>query len=369
MKDMKKLCLLLTLISLSACQKPKLDLDGLQQIPQSVTPSDSYTLFEQSTLILKSQQKQVDAYSQDMTIQVDHTNQQASFVQNTIKGDQNSVMKANYYDGKLYNQFNGVMYQEDMQLADVEAMIVLPTTHTIAQDHLQSFKQNEQTYTFSYDADYAYRLFQEKYDLYGITQNVKLTVLKNTFEDTYDEQGMIQEIVHYELAYEQNGQKATFLFDSTVKKELVNQTIIRISDEQRQQESAYVPFQQINVDQLPKSQQEQEGNTPLEQFAYRLVNRLAYVDKGNQIYESTFNDHESYRIDLNNKTFTYRNYSIDYTYNWKNDLGVLDQCTYNFKEDFASSQCKTQTVETIQKVKQYFEMEVEFCSLNVKELE
>ena len=100
-------------------------------------------------------------------------------------------------------------------------------------------------------------------------------------------------------------------------------------------------------------------------FEKRLVSRLNYKAEGNGIYRNHYNETEEYRVDIVNSTFQYANYSIVYTYNWKGDIAAFSGCTYDFKNDKASSGCEDEVVEKMKTVKSYLEMELYYCGLSL----
>ena len=84
---------------------------------------------------------------------------------------------------------------------------------------------------------------------------------------------------------------------------------------------------------------------------------------------TAFNDTEGYWIDFANCTFVYSRRTIRYVYSWRGDTGTMDACSYDFKTQTASDSCQDSTVETIQDVKKYFEMELYYCGLTLEDLQ
>lgn len=96
---------------------------------------------------------------------------------------------------------------------------------------------------------------------------------------------------------------------------------------------------------------------------------MGYEKADDGSYQISYNDNEAYIIDFKNHTFTYSNYSIRYTYNWKGDVGTMNSCTVNFKNDSSSSNCEESTADMIKTVKQYFQMELYYCGLSLDDLQ
>ena len=115
---------------------------------------------------------------------------------------------------------------------------------------------------------------------------------------------------------------------------------------------------------------EDENDSPLETFKNRIVSRLGYTEIENRedAYRASFNENEAYTIDFNNSTFMYTNYSIDYSYSWKGDIGSMGACSFDYKNEIASSQCNETTIETLKDTKSYLEMELYYCGLTLEEL-
>ena len=95
---------------------------------------------------------------------------------------------------------------------------------------------------------------------------------------------------------------------------------------------------------------------------------MNYKELSTGLYQTNFNENEYYTIDFENQTFEYKRYSIAYSYSWKGDVGSMGACTYNFTTGIKSSSCEDETIETLEEVKNDFEMELYFCDMTLEDL-
>ncbi|MBR2811763.1 MAG: hypothetical protein IKD69_10315 [Solobacterium sp.] len=286
-------------------------------------------------------------------------------------------MQGWYEDGRLYNDYNGLKYYEDMKLDDVRQLLIVPLDPAVfSQDAIKSISVTadgeEKTYTLVLTEKAQKEYFLKRYDFYGVDEFKNYRITDNRIVVRYDAEGRyLGEDVTFLVELQINDETVTLKYESTLKYSGLDETHVASSEVSEEELAAYINYQDID----PNAIIGEEGvdDTPEETvratFEKRLVSRLGYEKTGEGKYEATFNDTEGYTIDFNNSQFTYSNHSIVYVYNWHGDVGAMGGCTVYLREGTQNPSCKEETVETIQEVKRYLEMELYYCGLSLEDLQ
>lgn len=302
----------------------------------------------------------------------------AHLTQNIESNGDTFNMEGYYYDGTLYNTYNGIQYYEDMQYSDVESTMLVPLhPYTFEKDDIASIEAKKDSkdnviYTIILDTQKASDLFSSRYDTYGLKQYDGYSVKSNTIVDTFDAEGhFISEKSSFDTSVTTNGQTVDVLYEGSVNYLKLNETEIDITKEMKKHFEQYVYYEDIDTSDIDSndSYDDSEEKTVEDTFKKRLVNRLGYTIEDDGTYQQDYNDNENYTIDFKNKTFTYTKYSIKYTYNWKGNIGAMGACTVNFTNEQKSSGCEDSTADMVKTVEQYFEMELYYCGLSLSDLQ
>lgn len=303
---------------------------------------------------------------------------QAHLTQNIESNGDTFNMEGYYYDGKLYNSYNGIQYYEDMEYSDVESTMLVPLhPYSFDKGDISKITAKEDTegnvvYTIVLDNQKASDLFSSRYDTYGLNKYDDYSVKSNTIVDTFDADGhFISEKSNFDTSVSTSGQTVDVTYEGSVNYLKFNETEIHITKDMKKDFKQYVYYEDIDTSDVDSndSYDDSEEKTVEATFKKRLVNRLGYSIKDDGTYQQDYNDNENYTIDFKNKTFTYTNYSIKYTYNWKGNIGAMGACTVNFTNDQKSSRCEDSTADMVKTVEQYFEMELYYCGLSLSDLQ
>ena len=122
----------------------------------------------------------------------------------------------------------------------------------------------------------------------------------------------------------------------------INETVIEITDQQEQAFASYVNYRDIDTSSITDADvtSDYEEADPIETLKKRLIHRLNYSVNEKGIYQSKFNETESYAFDFNNGIFTYSNRTSHYVYNWRGDQGGFgDTCTIDFRNGSVTEGC------------------------------
>lgn len=311
-------------------------------------------------------------YTMDGTLEVQDQNT-AHAIQNINSNGIRSTIDGYYLNNRFYNNYNNVTYYEDMKFSDLESSYLMPL-HPIElqEDKIQSYQENENTYTFVLNEKDALDLFFTQFDFAGLQQYQDATMTNNELIQRFDQNGhcMNQEAT-FELTVMVSGSPVKVNYHSSYGTLRQNQTQVVISDTLRKELDSYVHYEDIDVEAI--SDADVYSDTPEDTiektFKKRLVNRLKYEDQGDNTYKTTFNEGESYVVDFNLHQFSYRNRTSLYVYNWLGDTGVFGQsCTVDFKSGQHSEQCQEDTIQMIETIKLYFQMELYYCGLSLEDL-
>ena len=188
----------------------------------------------------------------------------------------------------------------------------------------------------------------------------------------FDQDGnFVSEKTEFDVEITVSGQKVSITFTSSLSYMDLNKTKVSISDEQKQEDQAYIAYTDLKPEEITSEGllDDSEEATVEATFRKRLVERIGYQDEGNGVYSDSFNENEEYIVDFNAKTFQYRKYSLTYTYNWKNDTAAMNACTFNFAEDRQSDDCEDSVIQGMKDTRDSLEMELYYCGLSLEDLQ
>lgn len=350
------------------------EITGLSSYHSFFTTSEptNYSMGMQLSYDMQFADDSWQTYTMDGTLEVQDQNT-AHAIQNINSNGIRSTIDGYYLNNRFYNNYNNVTYYEDMKFSDLESSYLMPL-HPIElqEDKIQSYQENENTYTFVLNEKDALDLFFTQFDFAGLQQYQDATMTSNELIQRFDQNGhcMNQE-ANFELTVMVSGSPVKVNYHSSYGTLRQNQTQVVISDTLRKELDSYVHYEDIDVEAI--SDADVYSDTPEDTiektFKKRLVNRLKYEDQGDNTYKTTFNEGESYVVDFNLHQFSYRNRTSLYVYNWLGDTGVFGQsCTVDFKSGQHSEQCQEDTIQMIETVKLYFQMELYYCGLSLEEL-
>ncbi len=89
-----------------------------------------------------------------------------------------------------------------------------------------------------------------------------------------------------------------------------------------------------------------------------LEETLGYERNGN-ILSVKFNENESYSFDFDNGVFTYTLLSSSSSYNFKNNIGTFNNCTYDFNTFSKGGSCTDEELERVKDTKIYLGIEID----------
>jgi hypothetical protein len=339
----------------------------------------SWTAAVKSSYTMGYSDDSTDLYTMDGTIEAQDTdgNARAHTTQHIKSNGLNSELEGWYYDGRLYNTYNNVNYYEDMSFVDLGKTMLVPlNVLQFPEDAVASIRAEEgsdgsHVYTITLKDDQAADLFSSRYDSYGLQSYDGYEISENQIVDTFDAEGHFQkEEASFTADVTVQDQKVSVKYDGSVSYIRIGQTEVAVSDDMKNAQSAYTAYTEIDPSGISTEAKDDSAEaTAAATFRKRLINRLGYETQDNGTLRDTFNENQTYVIDFDNTSFQYSNYSIVYVYNWKSDTGAMSGCTYDFKNETASSSCEDTTVDTIRDVKNYLQMELYYCGLSLEDLQ
>ena len=386
---MKKiLVVVLSLVLLSSCAKKEENSQISETVIEEVS-GDAYSSLKE--LMDKKEEPELfsvgviskyDFVYEDDTIEsfsMDEVMQSADNIhleQNINSNGLVSSLDGYYYDGKLYSKYNGITFYEEMERDRIKETLLFPIEPTLLKK--EDIKKIEMgydedhylTFIIKLDNNKALDIFSSQYDIYGINNIGEVKAIDNQIIYRFDGDDFIRGTSEFVLEAKSQEEVIKVNFNLNVNYFFINNTVVEIDEALKQEHSEYVHFGDIDTNSIVAKADEDSADTILETFKNRIVSRLSYeaVEGKEGVYRTTFNENEVYTIDFNNKTFMYTNYSIDYVYNWKGDVGSMGNCTFNFKNDSKSSDCNDTTIDTLKNVKSFLEMELYYCGLTINEL-
>ena len=315
----------------------------------------------------------VDVFSMDEVMQSDDI---IHLEQNINSNGLISNLDGYYYDGKLYSKYNGISFYEEMDKSNLKQTLLFPidpflfSEDDINKIEMGSDEDNYLSFILKLDSAKALDLFESRYDIYGIKGLNDVKVKDNQVIYRFDDENFIRETTTFLLEASVDNKPININFSLNVNYFFIDETTVEVSDELKSEHMEYVHYQNIDVESISAKVDDEETDNVRDTFRNRLVSRLGYeeVEGREGVYRSYFNENEVYTVDFNNNTFMYTNYSIDYTYNWKGDVGSMGNCTFDYKNESQSSECNDTTIETLKNIKSYLEMELYYCGLTFSEL-
>lgn len=284
-----------------------------------------------------------------------------------------------YYGGRLYNTYNNVDYYEDMSEDQLKQSMLVPMDpYAYEKSQIEKIKAEDGSdgsvrYTYSLNKDTAETIFTSRYDSYGLNSFDSYSVTDNTITDSFDKDGhFTNETADFTIEITVQDQKVKITFHSSVNYLKFDQTEVKISDDLKKKQSAYVNYKDIDTDAIASDStavDDSEESTVTATLKKRLVNREGYKVQDDGTYLLEFNENERYIFDFDNDTFTYSNYTIKYIYSWKSNTASMGACTYEFNDKRKSSDCDDKTIDMMNTVEQYFEMELYYCGVSASDLE
>lgn len=342
----------------------------------NMTQSASFTAAVNSMYKMHFSDDTYDTYSFDGVLEND--GETAHVKENFLANGLTSVIEGYYYGGRLYNVYNGVTYYEDMSMEELEQTLLVPLGPVILGDGqvdeitLLERENGDRIFRITLKDDFAASLFHDRYDFYDLSLYDGYTLKSHSITEEFDKDGhFIREAAVFETEITYSTETIGVTYTSEVNRLRFDETAVEISDALKQEQSTYVNFKDIDTSQIAgeADDDDKEEATVAATFEKRLQSRLNYTKQDDGTLKSEFNTNEAYIVDFANSSFHYSNYSIQYSYNWRGDIGAMGACTYDYKTGHASSECTDSTVETIQKVKMYLQMELYYCGLSLDELQ
>ncbi len=353
-------------IFLCACAQEEVP-DGPAEsgVPQ-IRDDTSYTDTFRCTYELRYSDGTMQSFDLDGVLEVEED--RAHYTQNIYGNGASSVLEGWYYDGRLYNTYNGVTYYEDMTQEQLkQAMQVQLEPYALNEEGCEV--NGEERVCVLTDPE---KVFLGHYDFYGFDQVKGVVVDDGTVTQTVRDGTVTGEKAVFHAHLEDSGVRVDILYDSAVERLKTGDTHVVISDGMRQAHTAYVHYSEIDTDAISDADIHDDSpeDTVEATFRKRLVSRLNYSELPNGQYKSEFNENESYTVDFANRQFIYTNYSIRYVYNWAGDIGVFGtSCTYELGTGDHSSTCDEDVLEMIETVKLFFRMELYYCGLSLEDLQ
>ncbi len=296
--------------------------------------------------------------------------------QNINSNGLKSSLEGYYYDGKLYSSYNGITYYEEMDSNDIKQALLFPIDpYLFNKDDIKKIdmgndEDNYLTFILEIKKDKALELFLSRYDIYGLNGLNDIEVKENQIIYRFDGDDYLKENTKFILSSKSNNEELDIIFTMNVNYFFINDTEVLISEDKKEEHKEYVYYQDIDVNNISEIIDDEIGESNIDTFKNRIVSRLGYeaVEGKDNIYRTEYNENEVYTIDFNNNTFVYTNYSIDYSYSWKGDIGSMGKCTFDYKKDISSSECNETTIDTLKRIKTYLEMELYYCGLTMDDI-
>jgi len=336
---------------------------------------ESYTCAVQSMYRFAFPNDTFDSYTMDAVMEQEN----ASRVHLSSHLNANGMAidsDAYYLDGRCYYDFDVISYYEDMTLSQLKESLLVPLKPaTYAKDVLYSIVESKGeldkiSYALTLNETNAAQYFVSRYDFYGVDQ-LDFKVESNEIVDEFDQDGnFIREHAVFNLVIHTDEMDVGVLFESTVSDLSFDQTIVSLDDGQMEKLKAYVNYKDLNPDDITPLTEDDDSleETVAATFEKRLVSRLGYEKLRDGVYQTKYNDNESYTVDFNNCLFEYANYTIVYTYSWRANVGSMGACTVDFNNGIQSSSCQVETVDMIEKMETYLQMELYYCGLSLDAL-
>ena len=296
------------------------------------------------------------------------------FLQHMNADGLQSEIEGWYRDSRLYMTYNTVNYYEDMEIDQARQILLVPLgIHAVPSSAVESIETAEEdkntVYTVKLNSTGARELFDQLYDIYGLSQYPDYTVQSATVTQTISGTVPVSEKTDFVCEVKTNG--ITINVESVSNAEYIPGSTLALSEEKQKDLDAYVNYLDIDTSSISEADitSDLPEDTVTETLKKRLIHRLNYEVQEDGSYLAEFNENESYKFDFTNSIFTYTNRSSRYIYNWKGNIGGFgDACTLDFNTSKAAGNCEDSTVDMIRKVKTFMAMELYYCGVSLDEL-
>ena len=239
-----------------------------------------------------------------------------------------------------------------------------------AVESIETAEEDKNTvYTVKLNSTGARELFDQLYDIYGLSQYPDYTVQSATVTQTISGTVPVSEKTDFVCEVKTNG--ITINVESVSNAEYIPNSTLALSQEKQKDLDTYVNYLDIDTSSISEADitSDLPEDTVTETLKKRLIHRLNYEVQEDGSYLAEFNENESYKFDFTNSIFTYTNRSSRYIYNWKGNIGGFgDACTLDFNTSKAAGNCEESTVDMIRKVKTFMAMELYYCGVSLDEL-
>ncbi len=356
------------------------DLSSYDAAFDSLQTSDSWTAGVSLNYRMEYSNGSLGVYQMDGVIEMQDENADAKahVAQNIYADGLSSEIEGYYTEGRLYNTYNTVDYYEDMTADDVKMTMLVPLSPVRIRASQVESQTSEKTaegtaFTFILNESGAKALLLNRYDIYGLNEYEDLKVTSGKIVQTFDRKGYLaSETSEFVSSMTMNGIDITIETRSTCGFVKYGETEVVITDAMAENFGTYVYYQDIDTDAISDADitSDLAEDTAAATLKKRLIGRLGYQEISDGIYQTEFNDGESYTIDFNSNTFTYAKYTSRYVYNWKGDVGGFGStCSYDFRNDTYTDGCDSSVVEMMNTVKSFFVMELYYCGLSLEDLQ
>ena len=279
-----------------------------------------------------------------------------------------------YEDGRLYMTYNTVTYYEDMEPEQVKQLLLVPLgMHAVSASAVESIEKEETekgtVFTVTLKPEGARALFDNTYDIYGLSQYEDYTVTSAKVIQTV--KGNIPVSEKTDFVCEVGIDDITVSVESISGAEYLPSSTLTLSEEKKEELSAYVNYLDIDTSKITDADitSDLPEDTVTATLKKRLVNRLNYTVQEDGSYLAEFNENETYRFDFTNSVFTYTNRTSRYIYNWKGNIGGFgDACTIDFDTNKVAGDCDDSVVDMMRNVKNFMAMELYYCGVSLDDL-
>lgn len=301
----------------------------------------------------------------------------ARISQNIWSDGMQSTISGTYENGRLYNTYNDVDYYEDMDAESLKQTMLVPLDFQAVSTEESSVSMQEKddgsiAFVFELDPSYAGQLLESRYDIYGLGSYDDFSTDHGTIAQTFKDGTLIEEKTDFHATLSEKGIPVDVVCSTSAGYTGIGTTTVSISKQEEEAFASYVNYQDIDTAAISDADidADEPGATAEETFRRRLLSRLSYTKESDSVYKSEFNEHESYTIDFEHQQFLYSNHSSTYVYNWKGDTGGFGKtCSYDFNNGTYTDGCDASVVDMMQKVKDYFVMELYYCGLSLDDLQ
>ena len=139
-----------------------------------------------------------------------------------------------------------------------------------------------------------------------------------------------------EITFNNNSDR--FIYENVYKFSDIGKTVIKKPDDL----DSYLFFEENNIESV---------KSLLEEI-------LGYKRNGN-VLSVKFNENEEYSFDFENNVFTYTLLSSSSSYNFKNNIGTFNNCTYDFNTSSKGGVCTDEEFERVKDTKIYLGIELD----------